>query len=127
MCSLIWLIILSSLCSSWLVNPFLQLQKVKYYLLNSLPFASWLRYNSNLSYFAMGIFLSVRMFCIFTPEYCIYMEYRGYSNSLKRSRDEEEGVTESERSNPLKRYVPESPLPHRNLSFLYGTSRYQFQ
>lgn len=116
MCLLIWLIILSSLCN-WLVNHSLQLQKVKYYLLISLPFASRLHYNSNLSYFAMDIFSSVRMFCIFTLEYCIYLECKGYSRPLKWSRDEEEGVTKNEKSNPLERYVPESPLPCGNPSF----------
>ena len=67
---LIWLVILASLRSDWLVNYSLELQEVKYYLLIPLPSASSLHCNSNLSSFAMEVFLSVRRFCIFTWE-CI--------------------------------------------------------
>lgn len=67
---LIWLVILASLCSNWLVIYSLELQEVKYYPVISLPSAYRLHCNSNLSYFARDIFLSVRMFCIFTLE-CI--------------------------------------------------------
>lgn len=78
---LIWIVILSSLCSNWLVNYSLQLQEVKYYLLISLPYACRLHCNSNLSYFATDIFLSVRMFCIFTLE-CI-SEMQGLFKALR--------------------------------------------
>lgn len=65
---LIWLVIFSSLCSNWLINYSLELQEVKYYLPIALPCASRLHCNSNLSYFAVDMFLSARTFRIFTLE-----------------------------------------------------------
>lgn len=45
------------------------------------PLASGLHCNSNLSYLAMDIFLSDRMFCIFTLEYI--SEMQGLFKALK--------------------------------------------
>lgn len=112
---LIWWVMFSSLCSYWLGKDSLWLWKVKCHLLISLPHAHRLHCNSNLSYFAMDIFLSVRIFYIFTPECVSGMQ--GLFEALNMELWWEK-ARKSERLHPWERHVPgalllvESMLSH---------------
>lgn len=112
---LIWIVILSSLCSNWPVNYSFQLQEVKYYLLVSLLYAYRPHCNSNLSYFAMDIFLSVRMFAYLY--WSIYLECKGYSRLLKWSSDKKKTVIKNWGAHPLG-----SPFSTWNSSFTLQVS-----
>lgn len=88
---------------------------MKYYLLVALPSASRLHCNSNLSYFAKDIFLSVREFCIFTPQ-CV-SEMQGLFKTLKMEPGWGEQSDKKWAVQPMWEEYPCNPSPMWNSSF----------